>query len=191
MLLMIDNFDSFTFNLVHYFQELGQEVVVKRNNEIDLKGVEHLSPDYIVVSPGPGTPEDSGISMDVIAAFKGKLPILGVCLGHQCIAEHLGAKVQRADKVMHGKTSKIAHNQQGLFRGLPEIFSVTRYHSLMIEPSSLPDCLIVDAHVADSKLLEIMAIRHNKYSLFGVQFHPESVLTDYGHDLLRNFLSCS
>ncbi|WP_281561112.1 aminodeoxychorismate/anthranilate synthase component II [Thalassomonas sp. RHCl1] len=189
MLLMIDNYDSFTFNLAHYFQSLGQEVLVKRNDELSLKDIAELAPRYIVISPGPCTPDDAGISLDVVARFGGKIPLLGVCLGHQCIAQHFGAKVEKAAQVMHGKTSKIRHNNQGLFKGLKNPLQVTRYHSLIVNPGSLPECLEVSAwyEVQDKK--EIMALQHKELAISSVQFHPESILTEQGHTLLENFLN--
>ncbi len=186
---MIDNYDSFTFNLAHYFQSLGQEVLVKRNDELSLKDIAELAPRYIVISPGPCTPDDAGISLDVVARFGGKIPLLGVCLGHQCIAQHFGAKVEKAAQVMHGKTSKIRHNNQGLFKGLKNPLQVTRYHSLIVNPGSLPECLEVSAwyEVQDKK--EIMALQHKELAISSVQFHPESILTEQGHTLLENFLN--
>ncbi|WDE11488.1 anthranilate synthase component II [Thalassomonas haliotis] len=190
MLLMIDNYDSFTFNLVHYFQSLGQEVVVKRNDELSLKDIADLAPDYIVISPGPCTPDDAGISLELVARYGGKIPLLGVCLGHQCIAQHFGANVEKAAEVMHGKTSKIAHNNRELFKGLKNPLQVTRYHSLTVNPDTLPECLEVSAWYdnQDTNKREIMALQHKALAISSVQFHPESVLTEQGHSLLENFL---
>ncbi|MCU0842060.1 MAG: aminodeoxychorismate/anthranilate synthase component II [Thiobacillaceae bacterium] len=185
MLLMIDNYDSFTYNLVQYFGELGEEVVVRRNDEIDLAGVAALKPDRIVISPGPCTPNEAGISVPLIREFAGKLPLLGVCLGHQSIGQAFGGKIVHARQLMHGKTSPIHHADQGVFRGLPNPFTATRYHSLVIERESLPDCLEITAWTEDG---EIMGVRHKSLAVEGVQFHPESVLTEHGHALLRNFL---
>jgi para-aminobenzoate synthetase component II len=187
MLLMIDNYDSFTFNLVQYFQQLGQEVVVRRNDEIDLAGIRALAPSHLVISPGPGNPNEAGITLAAIEAFSASLPILGVCLGHQAMAQVYGAKVVRAARVMHGKTSAIAHTGERLFRGLANPLTVTRYHSLLVD--AVPDGFCLDAWF-DSSLhgREIMAMSHQSLPLFGVQFHPESILTEQGHDLLDNFL---
>lgn len=185
MLLMIDNYDSFTYNLVQYFSELGQEVVVVRNDEITLDEVMQLAPERIVISPGPCTPNEAGISVPLIQACAGRIPLLGVCLGHQAIGQAFGGRIVHARALMHGKTSPIIHADVGVFRGLPNPFTATRYHSLVIERASLPDCLEVTAWTADG---EIMGIRHKTLAVEGVQFHPESVLTEHGHDLLRNFL---
>ncbi|MEK7438647.1 MAG: aminodeoxychorismate/anthranilate synthase component II [Pseudomonadota bacterium] len=185
MLLMIDNYDSFTYNLVQYFGELGEEVTVVRNDAIDLAGVAGLAPARIVISPGPCTPKQAGISVALVRAFAGKLPILGVCLGHQAIGEAFGGNVVHAGRLMHGKTSDIRHAGQGVFAGLPSPFRATRYHSLAIERRSLPDCLEVTAESEDA---EIMGVRHKQFALEGVQFHPESILTEHGHALLKNFL---
>lgn len=185
MLLMIDNYDSFTYNLVQYFSELGQEVVVVRNDEITLDEVMQLAPERIVISPGPCTPNEAGISVPLIQACAGRIPLLGVCLGHQAIGQAFGGRIVHARELMHGKTSPIIHADVGVFRGLPNPFTATRYHSLVIERASLPDCLEVTAWTADG---EIMGIRHKTLAVEGVQFHPESVLTEHGHDLLRNFL---
>jgi len=185
MLLMIDNYDSFTYNLVQYFGELGAEVTVRRNDEITLDGIAELAPERIVISPGPCTPNEAGISVPLIERYAGKLPILGVCLGHQSIGQAFGGKVVHAGQVMHGKTSPIHHTNQGVFQNLPEPFQATRYHSLVIERASLPDCLEVTAWTDDG---EIMGVRHKTLAVEGVQFHPESILTEHGHDLLRNFL---
>ncbi len=190
MLLMIDNFDSFTWNLVRYFQELGSEVQVYRNNAITLEQIESLQPTHLVISPGPCTPNEAGISVPAIEYFAGKLPILGVCLGHQSIGQAFGAEVVRARQVMHGKTSMIQHNGSGVFTGLEQPLEVTRYHSLVLRPNSLPDCLEATAWTLDEQGQpdEIMAIRHRELAIQGVQFHPESVLTRQGHQLLDNFL---
>ena len=185
---MIDNYDSFTFNLVHYFQALGQEVLVVRNDEISIGEITKLAPQYIVISPGPCDPDAAGLSLTVIEKFKGIIPILGVCLGHQCIAQHFGAKVIKADKVMHGKTSDITHNKQGLFKTLKQPLTVTRYHSLIVDRDTLPDELEVTAWLSNNNQMEIMALQHKHLALASVQFHPESVLTEQGHQLLENFI---
>ena len=185
MLLMIDNYDSFTYNLVQYFGELGEEVTVVRNDAIDLAGIAARAPARIVISPGPCTPNEAGISVPLIREFAGKLPILGVCLGHQAIGEAFGASIVHAGRVMHGKTSDIRHTSKGVFAGLPSPFRATRYHSLAIERASLPDCLEVTAESEDG---EIMGVRHRQFALEGVQFHPESILSEHGHALLKNFL---
>ncbi|WP_338845655.1 aminodeoxychorismate/anthranilate synthase component II [Massilia sp. W12] len=185
MLLMIDNYDSFTYNLVQYFGELGMEVRTFRNDEITLEQVRQLRPTHICISPGPKAPADAGISVPLLKEFAGQLPILGVCLGHQAIGEAFGGRVIRAQQVMHGKTSPIAHTGVGVFHGLPSPFVVTRYHSLAIERDSLPDCLEITAWTDDG---EIMGVRHKSLPLQGVQFHPESILSEHGHALLRNFL---
>jgi anthranilate synthase component 2 len=185
MLLMIDNYDSFTYNLVQYFGELGQDVRVVRNDEIDVAGIAALRPDRIVVSPGPCTPNEAGVSVPLIREFAGKLPILGVCLGHQSIGQAFGGKIVRAKELMHGKTSMIRHLDSGVFRDLPNPFRATRYHSLVIERASLPDCLEITAWTDDG---EIMGVRHKTLAVEGVQFHPESILTEHGHALLANFL---
>ena len=186
MLLMIDNYDSFTYNLVQYLGELGEDVRVYRNDEITLEEIERLAPDRIVVSPGPCTPNEAGISVPLIQKFAGKIPILGVCLGHQSIGQAFGGKVVHAGKVMHGKTSTVHHTDEGVFRGLPQDFHATRYHSLAIERDSMPDCLEITAQSEDG---EIMGVRHKELVVEGVQFHPESILTEHGHQLLRNFLT--
>ncbi|MCA1858274.1 aminodeoxychorismate/anthranilate synthase component II [Massilia oculi] len=186
MLLMIDNYDSFTYNLVQYFGELGEDVRTVRNDEITLDDIENMAPARICISPGPKAPRDAGISLDILRAFKGRLPILGVCLGHQAIGEAFGGKVIRAKQVMHGKTSLVAHTGEGVFKGLPSPFTVIRYHSLAIERASLPDCLEVTAWTDDG---EIMGVRHRDYDIEGVQFHPESILSEHGHALLKNFLA--
>jgi para-aminobenzoate synthetase component 2 len=190
MLLIIDNYDSFTFNLYQYFAELGQEVIVKRNDEISLTQITDLAPDYLVISPGPCTPNEAGISLAVIAHFAGKLPILGVCLGHQSIAQVFGARVERARIVMHGKTSKIRHTNAGVFMGLNNPLQVTRYHSLIVNKASLSDEFQITAwtETAQGEFDEIMAFRHKTLPLEGVQFHPESILTEQGKQLLNNFL---
>jgi len=185
---MIDNYDSFTFNLVHYFQSLGQEVHVSRNDQITIEEIKALRPHYIVISPGPCDPDAAGISLEVIKHFVGKVPLLGVCLGHQCIAQHFGAKVEKSQKVMHGKTSEIKHNNAGIFEQLNNPLTVTRYHSLIVNQDSLPDELTVTARSYDNNLDEIMALSHKHYPLESVQFHPESILTEQGHQLLQNFL---
>ncbi len=185
MLLMIDNYDSFTYNLVQYFGELGEDVRVYRNDEITLDGIAALAPDRICISPGPCSPKEAGISLDVIRRFAGEVPILGVCLGHQAIGEAFGGKVVRAKALMHGKTAPVAHVDAGVFRGLPSPLTATRYHSLAVERASLPDCLEITAWTDDG---EIMGLRHRTLAVEGVQFHPESIATEYGHALLKNFL---
>ncbi|MFN0315605.1 MAG: aminodeoxychorismate/anthranilate synthase component II [Burkholderiales bacterium] len=185
MLLMIDNYDSFTYNLVQYLGELNQEVVVYRNDAITLEEVERLRPERIVVSPGPCTPNEAGVSVPLIQRFAGRIPILGVCLGHQSIGQALGGKIVHAKQVMHGKTSPIHHTSTGVFAGLPQDFNATRYHSLVIERESLPAELEITAWTQDG---EIMGVRHKSHALEGVQFHPESILTEHGHALLANFL---
>jgi anthranilate synthase component 2 len=190
MVLMIDNYDSFTFNLVQYLGELGAEVKVLRNDEIDVAGIAQLAPSHLILSPGPCTPTEAGVCVPAVQAFKGKLPILGVCLGHQSIGQALGGKIVRAQRQMHGKASTISTDQRGAFKGLPASFSVIRYHSLVIEPSSCPAELDVTARSEDG---EIMAVRHRelagtKTPLEGLQFHPESILSEHGHAMLRNFL---
>lgn len=191
MLLMIDNYDSFTYNLVQYFGELAQDVRVYRNDQIALEEIHALAPERIVVSPGPCTPNEAGISVKVIHEFAGKLPILGVCLGHQSIGQALGGRIVHADQVMHGKTSDIHHNNSDVFAGLQSPFVATRYHSLVIERESLPDCLEITAWTRSDtgEMDEIMGVRHKEHPVFGVQFHPESILTTCGHDLLKNFLA--
>ncbi|WP_298715845.1 aminodeoxychorismate/anthranilate synthase component II [uncultured Oceanisphaera sp.] len=191
MLLMIDNYDSFTYNLVQYFGELGQEVLVRRNDEIGLDEIAVLQPAGLVISPGPCTPLEAGISLMAIEHFAGRLPILGVCLGHQAIAQAFGGQVVRARRVMHGKTSAIRHTAQGLFAGLPDPLTVTRYHSLVVESASLPDCFELTAWTENEagERDEIMGMQHRTLPLHSVQFHPESILTEGGHRLLNNFLA--
>ncbi|MDN3653692.1 aminodeoxychorismate/anthranilate synthase component II [Thalassotalea ponticola] len=191
MLLMIDNYDSFTYNLVHYFEHLNERVVVVRNDEVSIADIISMNADRIVISPGPCNPDKAGLSLDIIDHFKDKLPILGVCLGHQCIAQHFGAVVERARQVMHGKTSLVSHNSHGLFANLNQPLQVTRYHSLVVNKQSLPTCLHVTAWTEDAngEMDEIMALEHKTLPIMGVQFHPESVLTEQGHQLLDNFLS--
>lgn len=186
MLLMIDNYDSFTYNLVQYLGELGETVKVFRNDEISLEQIEALGPTRIVISPGPCTPNEAGISVAAIQCFAGKIPILGVCLGHQSIGQAYGGKIVHASQLMHGKTSDIRHSSSGVFRGLPDPLTATRYHSLVIERASLPACLEVTAWTEDG---EIMGVRHRQLQVEGVQFHPESILTEKGHELLANFLN--
>ncbi len=185
MLLMIDNYDSFTYNLVQYFGELGEEVKVVRNDEITLEQVSQLMPACVVISPGPCTPSEAGISLQLIQHYGGSLPLLGVCLGHQSIGQAFGGRIIRAKQVMHGKVSQIFHENSGVFRGLPNPFMATRYHSLIIERESLPDCLEITAWTETG---EIMGVRHRTLAIEGVQFHPESVLSEHGHQLLKNFL---
>jgi anthranilate synthase/aminodeoxychorismate synthase-like glutamine amidotransferase len=186
MLLVIDNYDSFTYNLVQYFGELGADMLVKRNDEISLDQIESLRPERICISPGPCSPKEAGISNDVIRRFGSRVPLFGVCLGHQCIGDVFGGKVVRAGRLMHGKTSPILHNGEGVFRGLPSPFEATRYHSLLVERSSVPDCLEITAETAEG---EIMGLRHREHPIHGVQFHPESILTLEGKKLLQNFLT--
>lgn len=188
MVLMIDNYDSFTYNLVQYLGELGAEVRVFRNDAIDPIDVDRLAPSHIVISPGPSSPNEAGVSLAVIEAFAGRIPILGVCLGHQAIGQAFGGQVVRAKNLMHGKTSPIMHDGQGVFCGVPAPFTATRYHSLIIAPESVPECLVVSAWTDQG---EIMGLRHKVYAVEGVQFHPESILTECGHDILRNFLNGS
>ncbi len=185
MLLMIDNYDSFTYNLVQYFGELGEDVRVYRNDKISLEEIVGLRPRRVVISPGPCTPNEAGISVSVIREFAGRLPVLGVCLGHQSVGAAFGGEVIRADRLMHGKTSMIHHDGKTLFRGLPNPFEATRYHSLLVKRATLPDCLEVSAETTEG---EIMGLRHRTLGVEGVQFHPESILTRAGMDLLRNFL---
>ncbi|HOY71272.1 MAG TPA: aminodeoxychorismate/anthranilate synthase component II [Methylotenera sp.] len=185
MLLMIDNYDSFTYNLVQYFGELGQDVHVYRNDEISLDKIRELNPEKIVISPGPCTPNEAGISLALIHEFAGKIPLLGVCLGHQSIGQAFGGKIIKAKTLMHGKTSLIHHKNIGVFKGLPNPYTATRYHSLVIERETIPDCLEITAWTDDG---EIMGVKHKTLAVEGVQFHPESILTEHGHDLLNNFL---
>ena len=185
MILMIDNYDSFTYNLVQYLGELGAELVVHRNDKITLDSIERLAPAKIVISPGPCTPREAGISCDLIRSFAGKVPILGVCLGHQCIGDVFGGDVVRADRLMHGKTSMIEHNGREIFAGVRNPFEATRYHSLIVAEDSMPDCLQITAWTSEG---EVMGLRHKDYPIWGVQFHPESILTLEGKNLLKNFL---
>ena len=185
MILMVDNYDSFTYNLVQYFGELGEKLVVVRNDAPELDRIEELSPTEIVVSPGPCTPREAGMSCDIIKKFSGRIPILGVCLGHQCIGEVFGAKITRARRIMHGKTSPVYHNEEGIFKGIENPFEGGRYHSLIISPDVFPDCLKV---TAKTKQGEIMAVEHKSLPVWGVQFHPESILTKPGKSVLKNFL---
>ncbi len=185
MLLIIDNYDSFTYNLVQRLGELGADIAVDRNDQISIESIEERDPDHIIISPGPCTPRESGISVEVVKHFVGRVPLLGVCLGHQCIADALGGKVVRHRRLMHGKTSMISHDGKTIFKGLPNPFEATRYHSLSVPADSLPDCLEVTAWAEED---EVMGIRHTRYPLEGVQFHPESFLTKKGPDLLQNFL---
>ncbi len=185
VILMIDNYDSFTFNLVQYLGEMGQELVVKRNDEISINEIEEMNPDFLMISPGPCTPDDAGISLDAIRTFAGKVPIFGVCLGHQSIAQAFGGDVIRAEQLMHGKTSDIYHDGKTVFAGLEQPFSAARYHSLIVKKETLPACFEISAWTKDD---EIMAIRHKELPIEGVQFHPESIITSYGKDMLRNFI---
>ena len=186
MLLMIDNYDSFTYNLVQYLRELGEEVLVYRNDKISLHDIDRLEPSRLVVSPGPCTPNEAGISVEAIRHFAGQLPILGVCLGHQSIGQAYGGEIVRADRLMHGKTSPVFHDNRELFAGLPDPFDATRYHSLLVERSSLPECLEISAWTSEG---EIMGMRHRELPVWGMQFHPESILTVAGMDILKNFLA--
>jgi anthranilate synthase component II len=185
VLLMIDNYDSFTYNLVQYLGELGADVLVQRNDAITLDQVEAWAPERIVISPGPCTPAEAGISVPLIRRFAGRIPILGVCLGHQAIGEAFGGRIVRAARVMHGKLDAVTHDGRGVFSGIPSPVTVTRYHSLAIERATLPDCLVATATTADG---EIMGVRHREHAVEGVQFHPEAILTEHGHAMLRNFL---
>lgn len=185
MILVIDNYDSFTYNLVQYLGELGEDITVKRNDEIDLAGIEAMAPDHILISPGPCSPNEAGISLSLIEHFKGKIPIFGVCLGHQSIGQAFGGEVVRAEKLMHGKTSAIHHQGTSIFEGMPSPFTATRYHSLIVRRETLPDCLEITAETEDG---EIMGLRHKEYPIEGVQFHPESIITEHGLTMLRNFL---
>ncbi len=190
MLLMIDNYDSFTYNLVQYLSELGVDVRVFRNDQISLKEIAELAPSHIVISPGPGTPDEAGISLALIQEFAGKIPILGVCLGHQAIGQVFGGKIIHAKHIMHGKTSPIFHNDTSVFKGLPSPFTATRYHSLVIAQDTMPACLEMTAWTKneDGSIEEIMGVRHRSLAIEGVQFHPESILTEHGHQMLKNFL---
>ena len=191
MILMIDNYDSFTYNLVQYFGELGADIKVVRNDEITVAEIATLAPQKIVISPGPCTPNEAGVSVETIKTFAGKIPLLGVCLGHQSIGQAFGGKVIRAPFVMHGKTSQVYHKNVGVFEGLKNPFQATRYHSLVIEKESIPDCLEITAWTQneDGSMAEIMGVKHKTLAVEGVQFHPESILTEHGHDMLRNFLT--
>jgi anthranilate synthase component 2 len=188
--VMVDNYDSFTYNLVQYFGELGADVTVVRNDEVSVDDIEALSPDKIVISPGPCTPKEAGISVNTILKFAGKLPVLGVCLGHQSIGYAFGGDIVHAKSIMHGKTSPVYHHDTGVFKGLNNPFVATRYHSLVIDQQTLPDCLEITAWTKDETgaIEEIMGVRHKELDVEGVQFHPESILTEHGHDMLRNFL---
>lgn len=190
MLLMIDNYDSFTFNLAQYFQEIGEEIVVIRNDELDCDAIGKMTPEAIIISPGPGTPDEAGISLQVVKRFKGEIPILGVCLGHQVIAQAFGATIIRAEKVMHGKTSLVCHQGKQLFAGLGAPLTVTRYHSLIVDAKSCPETLVIDAWTekASGERDIMMGFHHRQFPLYGVQFHPEAILTEQGHDLLKNFM---
>lgn len=190
MLLMIDNYDSFTYNVVQYLGELGADVHVHRNDEITIEQIRELKPEKIVISPGPCTPNEAGVSLQVLEQFKGKLPILGICLGHQSIGQAFGGDIVRASRVMHGKTSPVYHDDTGVFKGLPNPLTATRYHSLVIDKNTLPDCLEITAWTnnEDGSMEEIMGVRHKEFDIEGVQFHPESILTECGHELLDNFL---
>ncbi len=190
MLIVIDNYDSFTYNIVQYFRELGADVTVLRNNETNIASLSMMNPEYIVISPGPCTPNEAGISMDIIRHFYKKIPLLGVCLGHQCIGQVFDGRIIRAKKVMHGKTSAIYHNGQGVFAGIKNPFIATRYHSLVVEKETLPDCLEMTAwtYNEDNEIDEIMGLRHRSTHIEGVQFHPESILTEHGHSLFANFM---
>jgi len=185
MIVMLDNYDSFTYNLVQYLCELGAEVAVFRNDEITIQKIEAMQPSHIVISPGPCTPNEAGVSLELIARLAGRVPILGVCLGHQAIGQAFGGKVVRARQVMHGKTSRIRHDENGIFREIPNGFVATRYHSLVVQRDSLPDCLVVSAESEDG---EIMGLRHRSLPVEGVQFHPEALLTEHGHRMLQNFI---
>ena len=186
MILVIDNYDSFTYNLVQYLGELGEEIVVHRNDEIDLEGIAKLAPDHILISPGPCTPNEAGVSLALLERFKGEIPIFGVCLGHQAIGQAFGGDVIRADQLMHGKTSEITHDGKTIFEGIGSPFTATRYHSLIVKRDTLPECLEISAETSDGL---IMGLRHKEYVVEGVQFHPESIMTEDGLKLLRNFLN--
>jgi para-aminobenzoate synthetase component 2 len=185
MILMIDNYDSFTYNLVQYLGQLGEELIVKRNDEITIAEIEQLQPDFLMISPGPCSPNEAGISMEAIQSFAGKIPIFGVCLGHQSIAQVFGGEVVRAERLMHGKTSTIFHDGKTIFKGIQNPFVATRYHSLIVKKETLPDCFEISAWTEED---EIMAIRHKHFPIEGVQFHPESIMTQYGLDMLKNFI---
>ncbi|WP_259424870.1 aminodeoxychorismate/anthranilate synthase component II [Bacillus velezensis] len=185
MILMIDNYDSFTYNLVQYLGELGEELIVRRNDEITIEQIEELAPDFLMISPGPCSPDEAGISLEAIKHFAGSIPILGVCLGHQSIAQVFGGDVVRAERLMHGKTSEVMHDGQTIFKGLQNPLVATRYHSLIVKADTLPDCFTVSAQTKEG---EIMAIRHNELPVEGVQFHPESIMTSFGKEMLRNFI---
>ncbi|MEK4090259.1 MULTISPECIES: aminodeoxychorismate/anthranilate synthase component II [unclassified Viridibacillus] len=187
MILMIDNYDSFTYNLVQYFGEFGQELIVKRNDELTVQEIAKLAPAMIVISPGPCSPNEAGRSLEIIAHFAGSIPIFGVCLGHQAIAQVFGGKVIRAERLMHGKTSPVQHDSKGVNRGLPNPFQATRYHSLIVERETLPECLEITSSTAEG---EIMGIRHKDYPVEGVQYHPESIMTEEGKKILQNFIEC-
>lgn len=187
MILMIDNYDSFTYNLVQYFGEFGQELIVKRNDELTVQDIEQLAPTMIVISPGPCSPNEAGRSLEIIAHFAGRIPIFGVCLGHQAIAQVFGGKVIRAERLMHGKTSPVQHDNKGVNSELPNPFQATRYHSLIVERETLPDCLEITSSTTEG---EIMGIRHKDYPIEGVQYHPESIMTEEGKKILRNFIDC-
>ena len=191
MILMIDNYDSFTYNLVQYLGELGAEVTVQRNDQLTIEEIKALAPEKIMISPGPGTPSEAGISLNVIEKFAGRIPLFGVCLGHQAIAQAFGGNIIRAKQIMHGKTSLIHHTGVGVFSGLKNPYTATRYHSLVIEKDSMPDCLEITAwtETDSGELDEIMGIRHKTLNIEGVQFHPESILSEHGHDMLRNFIT--
>ncbi|WP_052587017.1 aminodeoxychorismate/anthranilate synthase component II [Bacillus velezensis] len=185
MILMIDNYDSFTYNLVQYLGELGEELIVRRNDEITIEQIEELGPDFLMISPGPCSPDEAGISLEAIKYFAGSIPIFGVCLGHQSIAQVFGGDVVRAERLMHGKTSEVMHDGQTIFNGLQNPLVATRYHSLIVKADTLPDCFTVSAQTKEG---EIMAIRHNELPVEGVQFHPESIMTSFGKEMLRNFI---
>ncbi|MGY4691860.1 aminodeoxychorismate/anthranilate synthase component II [Salibacterium sp. K-3] len=185
MILMIDNYDSFTYNLVQYLGEMGEELVVRRNDKITLEEMEDLAPDFLMVSPGPCSPDEAGISMEAVNRFAGRIPVFGVCLGHQSIAQVFGGTVIRADKLMHGKTSAIHHDGRSVYKGLPDPFTATRYHSLIVERETLPDCFEITSETSEG---DIMGIRHKTMAVEGVQFHPESIMTGEGRQLLRNFI---
>lgn len=185
MLLMIDNYDSFTYNIIQYFGELGEDVCVYRNDKIDIQGIEKIKPDRICISPGPCSPSQAGISISTILEFSGKIPILGICLGHQAIGEAFGGNIVRANNVMHGKTIQVSHNGIGIFDNIPSPYTVIRYNSLTIDPSTVPECLEVTATAPDG---DIMGVKHKHLPVFGVQFHPESILSEHGYQLLKNFL---